>query len=47
MKAAADKQRPIRPVFVVYEEGHNFAPNGEASISKNITAVRLNFLADQ
>ena len=36
MKAAADKQRPIRPVFVVYEEGHNFAPNGEASISKNI-----------
>ena len=36
MKAAGDKQRPSRPVFVVYEEGHNFAPNGEASISKNI-----------
>lgn len=36
MKAAADKQRPTRPVFVVYEEGHNFAPGGEASISKNI-----------
>jgi len=36
MKAAGDKQRPARPVFVVYEEGHNFAPNGEASISKNI-----------
>ncbi len=36
MKAAGDKQRPIRPVFIIYEEGHNFAPNGEASISKNI-----------
>jgi hypothetical protein len=36
MKAAGDKQRPIRPVFIVFEEGHNFAPNGEASISKNI-----------
>lgn len=36
LKAAADKQRPIRPVFIIYEEGHNFAPNGEASISKNI-----------
>ncbi len=36
MKAAADKKRPIRPVFVVFEEGHNFAPNGEASISKDI-----------
>lgn len=36
MKAAGDKSRPIRPVFIVYEEGHNFAPNGEASISKNI-----------
>jgi hypothetical protein len=36
IKAAGDKQRPSRPVFVVYEEGHNFAPNGEASISKNI-----------
>lgn len=36
MKAASDKQRPIRPVFVIFEEGHNFAPAGEASISKNI-----------
>jgi DNA helicase HerA-like ATPase len=36
MKAAGDKNRPTRPVFIVYEEGHNFAPNGEASISKNI-----------
>lgn len=36
IKAASDKQRPIRPVFIVYEEGHNFAPGSEASISKNI-----------
>ncbi len=36
MKAAADKQRPTRPVFIVYEEGHNFAPAGEPAISKNI-----------
>jgi hypothetical protein len=36
MKAAADKQRPTRPVFIVYEEGHNFAPGDEASISKNV-----------
>ncbi len=36
IKSAGDKQRPIRPVFIIYEEGHNFAPNGEASISKNI-----------
>ncbi len=36
MKAAGDKTRPIRPVFIVYEEGHNFAPNGEPCISKNI-----------
>ena len=36
MKAAGDKQRPTRPVFIVYEEGHNFAPAGEPAISKNI-----------
>ena len=30
-QAAADP-----PVFIVYEEGHNFAPAGEAAISKNI-----------
>ena len=36
MKAAADKQRPTRPVFIIYEEGHNFAPAGESAISKNI-----------
>lgn len=36
LRAASHKSRPIRPVFVVYEEGHNFAPAGEVSISKNI-----------
>jgi len=36
MKAAGDKSRPIRPCFIIYEEGHNFAPNGEPCISKNI-----------
>lgn len=36
LKAASDKSNPLRPVFVVYEEGHNFAPAGEVTISKNI-----------
>lgn len=36
LRAAAHKSRPTRPVFVVYEEGHNFAPASEVSISKNI-----------
>jgi DNA helicase HerA-like ATPase len=36
LRAASHKTRPIRPVFVVYEEGHNFAPSGQVSISKNI-----------
>lgn len=36
LKAAGNRQNPIRPVFIVYEEGHNFAPAGEISISKNI-----------
>jgi DNA helicase HerA-like ATPase len=36
LKAASDKHNPIRPVFIVYEEGHNFAPAGELTISKNI-----------
>ena len=36
LRAASHKSRPIRPVFVVYEEGHNFAPAGQVSISKNI-----------
>lgn len=36
LKAAGDKSNPIRPVYIVYEEGHNFAPAGEVTISKNI-----------
>ncbi|WGG46475.1 DUF87 domain-containing protein [Rossellomorea sp. DA94] len=36
MRAAADKQRPIRPCFLVYEEGHNYAPAGTPTISKKI-----------
>ncbi len=36
LRAASHKSNPIRPVFVVYEEGHNFAPASEVSISKNI-----------
>jgi len=36
MRAAADKQRPIRPCFLVYEEGHNYAPAGAPTISKKI-----------
>jgi hypothetical protein len=36
MRASADKKRQIRPCFLVYEEGHNFAPAGTPSISKKI-----------
>lgn len=36
MRAAADKRRQTRPCFLVYEEGHNFAPAGVACISKKI-----------
>lgn len=36
MRSAADKQRQIRPCFLVYEEGHNFAPAGVPCISKKI-----------
>ncbi len=36
LKAAASKTSPIRPSFLVYEEGHNFAPAGEPSISHRI-----------
>ncbi len=36
IKAASDKSDPIRPVFLVFEEGHNFAPANELTISKNI-----------
>jgi DNA helicase HerA-like ATPase len=33
---AADSDDPLRPVFLVYEEGHNFAPTHGTSISRNI-----------
>jgi DNA helicase HerA-like ATPase len=36
LKAAQDPEDPIRPVFVVVEEGHTFAPAQEASISRAI-----------
>lgn len=36
MRAASSKQRQIRPSFLVYEEGHNFAPAGIPCISKKI-----------
>lgn len=36
MRAASDKKRQIRPAFLVYEEGHNFAPAGIPCISKKI-----------
>jgi hypothetical protein len=46
MKAAADKQRPTRPVFIVYEEGHNFAPAGEALPSPLRITTRPRLIAD-
>lgn len=36
MRAASDKKQTIRPCFLVYEEGHNFAPAGVPCISKKI-----------
>lgn len=36
MRAASDKKRQTRPCFLVYEEGHNFAPAGIPCISKKI-----------
>lgn len=36
LAAAAHKTDPIRPCFLVYEEGHNFAPAGGPSISRSI-----------
>ena len=36
MKAAGVKNRPIRASLLIFEDGHNFAPNGEPCISKNI-----------
>jgi len=36
LKAAQDPEDPIRPVFIVVEEGHTFAPAQDASLSKAI-----------
>ncbi len=36
IRAASDKRRKTRPCFLVYEEGHNFAPAGIPCISKKI-----------
>lgn len=36
LRAASSKTDPIRPVFMVYEEGHTFAPAGEPAISLRI-----------
>ena len=36
LAAATDKTDPTRPCFLVYEEGHNFAPAGGQSISRSI-----------
>lgn len=36
LRAASSKTEPIRPVFMVYEEGHTFAPAGQPAISLRI-----------
>ncbi|HUY34897.1 MAG TPA: ATP-binding protein [Pirellulales bacterium] len=36
LHAATSKTDPIRPCFLVYEEGHSFAPAGEAAVSHRI-----------
>jgi DNA helicase HerA-like ATPase len=36
LSAATSKIDPIRPCFLVYEEGHNFAPAGGQSISRGV-----------
>jgi len=36
LAAASSKTNPIRPCFLVYEEGHNFAPAKGASVSRDI-----------
>ncbi len=36
LRLASANAEPIRPAFLVYEEGHNFAPTGGTSISRNI-----------
>jgi DNA helicase HerA-like ATPase len=36
LRTASSKTDPIRPVFLVYEEGHTFAPAGQPAISLRI-----------
>ena len=36
LAAASSKTDPTRPCFLVYEEGHNFAPAGGNSISRGV-----------
>lgn len=36
LRAASSKTDPLRPCFLVYEEGHNFAPAGGNAISHRI-----------
>ena len=36
LSAASSKTEPTRPCFLVYEEGHNFAPTKGESLSRNI-----------
>lgn len=36
LKAASSKTAPVRPCFLVYEEGHSFAPAGGAAISHRV-----------
>jgi uncharacterized protein len=36
LRAASSKTDPIRPVFMVYEEGHTFAPAGQSAISLRV-----------
>jgi uncharacterized protein len=36
LRAASSKTDPIRPCFLVYEEGHSFVPAGQPSVSHRI-----------
>ncbi|MDH3602233.1 MAG: ATP-binding protein [Candidatus Tectomicrobia bacterium] len=36
LQAASSKSDPIRPCMLIYEEGHNFAPSGQSSVSHRI-----------
>jgi DNA helicase HerA-like ATPase len=36
LRAASSKTDPIRPAFLVYEEGHSFAPAGQQAVSHRV-----------